>query len=35
MAEAEANRGARRTAREVQQDFAVSLGYAEEIIWDL
>ncbi|XP_037721598.1 uncharacterized protein LOC119554669 [Drosophila subpulchrella] len=35
MAEAGENRGARRTAREVQQDFAVSLGYAEEIIWDL
>ncbi|XP_001353228.3 uncharacterized protein pst [Drosophila pseudoobscura] len=28
-------RAAPRTAREVQQNFAESLGYADEIIWDL
>ncbi|SPP76871.1 uncharacterized protein LOC117580214 [Drosophila guanche] len=36
MAEANNNVGAATpTAREVQQSFADSLGYAEEIIWDL
>ncbi|BFF97402.1 uncharacterized protein DMAD_05828 [Drosophila madeirensis] len=36
MAEANNNvRAAPRTVREVQQNFADSLGYAEEIIWDL
>ncbi|XP_052845411.1 uncharacterized protein LOC128258064 [Drosophila gunungcola] len=35
MAEAEENHVANRTTREVQQNFAESLGYAEEIIWDL
>ncbi|XP_039487580.1 uncharacterized protein LOC120449263 [Drosophila santomea] len=35
MAERTENRQVNRTAREVQQNFAESLGYAEEIIWDL
>ncbi|XP_020816405.1 uncharacterized protein LOC110190346 [Drosophila serrata] len=35
MAGATENGGTNRTAREVQQNFAESLGYAEEIIWDL
>lgn len=34
MAEAN-NNGNQRTAREVQQEFADKLGYAEQIIWDL
>ncbi|XP_052845412.1 uncharacterized protein LOC128258066 [Drosophila gunungcola] len=35
MEQAEEIRVANRSVREVQQNFAESLGYAEEIIWDL
>ncbi|XP_017035114.1 uncharacterized protein pst [Drosophila kikkawai] len=35
MAEAQGIGPVTRTAREVQQNFAESLGFAEEIIWDL
>ncbi|XP_032574946.1 uncharacterized protein LOC6611134 isoform X1 [Drosophila sechellia] len=35
MANSIGNSEVNRTAREVQQNFAESLGYAEEIIWDL